>query len=224
MRILILLLTLMRIRILPLTFLPDLDPPMLRNDPLGLPLFHFDADPDSALQFDADPDPASCSLYGQNSRLIAKKVICKLAFLPDIWMSSGVEMTDNVHVQGVAGMLQMKASGIRATFNTQMLVKNQKIFFFNFGTNLDRNRWCFLFTQIWKKEMRKAIFWYFRNSWKKTQIISHIHYIKIFHLPSLLNFQFSRSVAVWYGSRSCSFFSFQDANKKYISFFADFYW
>jgi hypothetical protein len=31
-------------------FFPDLDHPMLRNDPLGLPPFHFDADP--------DPDPA----------------------------------------------------------------------------------------------------------------------------------------------------------------------
>ncbi len=31
---------------------------MLRNDPLGLPLFRFDADPDSDLQFDADPDSA----------------------------------------------------------------------------------------------------------------------------------------------------------------------
>jgi hypothetical protein len=31
-------------------FFPDLDSPMLRNDPLRLPPFHFDADP--------DPDPA----------------------------------------------------------------------------------------------------------------------------------------------------------------------
>jgi hypothetical protein len=47
----------MRIRILPLTFPPDLDPPMLQNDPLGLPPFHFDADPDPAFNFDADSDP-----------------------------------------------------------------------------------------------------------------------------------------------------------------------
>ncbi len=32
---------------------------MLQNDPLRLPPFHFDADPDPALHFDADPDPAS---------------------------------------------------------------------------------------------------------------------------------------------------------------------
>ncbi len=32
---------------------------MLRNDPLWLQLFYFDADPDLAFHFDADPDPAS---------------------------------------------------------------------------------------------------------------------------------------------------------------------
>ncbi len=31
---------------------------MLQNDPLRLPPFHFDADPDPAFHFDADPDPA----------------------------------------------------------------------------------------------------------------------------------------------------------------------
>jgi hypothetical protein len=31
---------------------------MLRNDPLRLPPFHFDADPDPAFHFDADPDPS----------------------------------------------------------------------------------------------------------------------------------------------------------------------
>jgi hypothetical protein len=31
---------------------------MLQNDPLRLPAFHFDADPDLAFHFDADPDPA----------------------------------------------------------------------------------------------------------------------------------------------------------------------
>jgi hypothetical protein len=30
---------------------------MLQNDPLKLPPFHFDADPDPAFHFDADPDP-----------------------------------------------------------------------------------------------------------------------------------------------------------------------
>ncbi len=30
---------------------------MLQNDPLRLPTFHFDADPDLAFHFDADPDP-----------------------------------------------------------------------------------------------------------------------------------------------------------------------
>ncbi len=39
-------------------FFPDLDAPMLQNDPLRLPPFHFDADPDPAFHFDADPDPA----------------------------------------------------------------------------------------------------------------------------------------------------------------------
>ncbi len=37
-------------------FFPDLDPPMLQNDPL-LPPFHSDADPDPAFHFKADPDP-----------------------------------------------------------------------------------------------------------------------------------------------------------------------
>ncbi len=32
---------------------------MLKNDPLRLPTFPFDADPDPAFLFDADPDPAS---------------------------------------------------------------------------------------------------------------------------------------------------------------------
>jgi hypothetical protein len=43
-------------------FFPDLDPPMLRNDLLRFPPFHFDADPDPAFHFDADgadPGPAS---------------------------------------------------------------------------------------------------------------------------------------------------------------------
>jgi hypothetical protein len=41
------------IQILPLTF-PDLYPPMLQNDPLRLPPFYFDANPDPAFHFDAD--------------------------------------------------------------------------------------------------------------------------------------------------------------------------
>jgi hypothetical protein len=32
---------------------------MLQNDPLSLPPFHFDADPDPTFHSDADPDPAS---------------------------------------------------------------------------------------------------------------------------------------------------------------------
>ncbi len=40
-------------RILPL-FFPDLYPPTPQNDPLRLPPFHFDADPDPAFHFDAD--------------------------------------------------------------------------------------------------------------------------------------------------------------------------
>jgi hypothetical protein len=32
---------------------------MLQNDPVRLPPFHFDADPDPAFHFDADQDPAS---------------------------------------------------------------------------------------------------------------------------------------------------------------------
>ena len=37
-------------------FSPDLDPPMLQNDPLRLPPFHLDANPDPASQNDADLD------------------------------------------------------------------------------------------------------------------------------------------------------------------------
>ncbi len=50
---------LMQIRIwIPTThFFPDFGPLMLQNDPLRLPHFHFDADPDPAFQIDADPDP-----------------------------------------------------------------------------------------------------------------------------------------------------------------------
>ncbi len=36
---------------------PDLDPPMLQNDPLRFPPFHLDADLDIAFHFDADADP-----------------------------------------------------------------------------------------------------------------------------------------------------------------------
>jgi hypothetical protein len=36
-------------------FFPYLDPTMLQNDPLRLPPFHFDADPDPVFHFDADP-------------------------------------------------------------------------------------------------------------------------------------------------------------------------
>jgi hypothetical protein len=32
---------------------------MLQNDPLSLPPFHFDTDPDPTFHSDADPDPAS---------------------------------------------------------------------------------------------------------------------------------------------------------------------
>jgi len=32
---------------------------MLQNDPIRLPPFHFDADPDPAFHFNADPDPNS---------------------------------------------------------------------------------------------------------------------------------------------------------------------
>jgi hypothetical protein len=37
-------------------FFPDLDPPMLQNDPLRLPPFHFDEDPDPDFYFDENPD------------------------------------------------------------------------------------------------------------------------------------------------------------------------
>jgi hypothetical protein len=61
MRIRILRFTSMGIWILPLPFSPDVSPPTLLSDPLSLPPFHFDADPDPAFRFDAeaDPDPAS---------------------------------------------------------------------------------------------------------------------------------------------------------------------
>jgi hypothetical protein len=39
-------------------FFSRLDRPMLQNDPLKLPPFNFDADPDPAFHFDADPDPS----------------------------------------------------------------------------------------------------------------------------------------------------------------------
>ncbi len=38
-------------------FFPDLDPPILQNDPLRLQPFHSDADPDPAFHFDTDLDP-----------------------------------------------------------------------------------------------------------------------------------------------------------------------
>ncbi len=45
----------MRIRILDPTthFSPDLDPPMLQNEALRLPPFHFDTGADPASQYDA---------------------------------------------------------------------------------------------------------------------------------------------------------------------------
>jgi hypothetical protein len=58
-------LTRIQIRILlkvPFTFPPDLDPPMLKNDPRRFTPFYLDADPDPdpAFHFDVDPvlDPA----------------------------------------------------------------------------------------------------------------------------------------------------------------------
>ncbi len=39
-------------------FFPALDPPFIKNDPLRLPPFHLDADPEHAFHFDAFPDPA----------------------------------------------------------------------------------------------------------------------------------------------------------------------
>ncbi len=57
-RIRILPFNLMWIRILPLTFFPDLGPPMLQNEPQRLPPFHFvaDQDPDPAFHCVTDPD------------------------------------------------------------------------------------------------------------------------------------------------------------------------
>ncbi len=49
--------TLFRIRIL------DLDPQMLQNDPLRLPSFRFEADPDPSFHLDVDPDPASNAFF-----------------------------------------------------------------------------------------------------------------------------------------------------------------
>ncbi len=53
----ILLFNLMRTRIR--IFIPDLDPPLLQNDPLRLPPFHLNVDPDPAFHFHVDPDPAT---------------------------------------------------------------------------------------------------------------------------------------------------------------------
>jgi len=44
-----------RIQILPPTFSQIWT---IQNDPLRLPPFHFDADPDPSFPFDPDPDPA----------------------------------------------------------------------------------------------------------------------------------------------------------------------
>ncbi len=38
---------------------------MLQNNPLRLPPFHFDADPDPAFHFDVDPDPDPASQIDQ---------------------------------------------------------------------------------------------------------------------------------------------------------------
>jgi hypothetical protein len=40
-------------------FFADFGPLMLKNDPLRLPHFHFDADPDPAFHFYANPDQVS---------------------------------------------------------------------------------------------------------------------------------------------------------------------
>jgi hypothetical protein len=41
-------------------FFPNLDHPLLQNDPLRLISCPFDADPDPASQNDSDPDPPHC--------------------------------------------------------------------------------------------------------------------------------------------------------------------
>ncbi len=46
---------------------PRFGPPMLQNNPLGLPPFKFAADPDPALHFDADPDPDRIGLRIRNT-------------------------------------------------------------------------------------------------------------------------------------------------------------
>ncbi len=57
-------------------------PPMLQNDPLKLPPFHFDADSDPAyhfdadpvFHFDADPDPASHKWCGTGSATLVNRL------------------------------------------------------------------------------------------------------------------------------------------------------
>ncbi len=39
-------------------FSPHFNPPMLQTEPLRLPSFYFNADPDPAFHFDANPDPS----------------------------------------------------------------------------------------------------------------------------------------------------------------------
>jgi len=176
----------------------------------------------------ADPDPKHCFLlifYGQNVPLIANaKVICKLGFT---WHLNVQWRWDDRQCPCPGGSGDAPGVGIGHQSNLQYMVAKFLIsvriwigidltVMIGSGSNV------FFLHKYGKKRNAKGNFLIFLQQLKKTQIISHIHYIKIFHLPSLLNFQFSRSVAVWYGSKSCSFFSFQDANKKYIRFFA--YW
>jgi hypothetical protein len=56
-----------QIVILPINFFPDLDPPMLQNDPLRLPPLLFEADPYPASQNDAD-------LCGSGSATLERRV------------------------------------------------------------------------------------------------------------------------------------------------------
>jgi hypothetical protein len=64
---------------------------MLQNDPLWLPPFHFNSDPDPAFQFDADPDldPDSAFHFPKMIRICntAKLVVFffKMAMWQKIW-------------------------------------------------------------------------------------------------------------------------------------------
>ncbi len=102
MRIRILLFTLMRVRIrilpstvmrmrirnLPLTFSQICTLQMIKNDPLKLPPFHCDAEPDLAFHFDADADPIpDLAFHFDADAVPGEQKSCFLQHLKPFWFS-----------------------------------------------------------------------------------------------------------------------------------------